>query len=136
MKVHIFAGMMLVASTCWLACKKSKDKEPEALVKIDEAKITDIEWKSESKGTPWYVLKFNSDKTGYQKNIRDSATATYFTYDFKWSVIGTDSIKISYTTYWPVTFKIYAIRDSMLVMNNWIAGGVDDKTKCNYFGHK
>jgi hypothetical protein len=137
MRKLLFAGIMLVVSAGWLACKKSKDNtDEEPLVKIDETRITDIEWKSENKGTPWYILKLNSDKTGYQKNIRDSSAATYFTYDFKWSVLGKDSIKISYTLYRPITFKIYAIHDTMLVMNNWIAGGLKDKTRCNYFGHK
>lgn len=135
MRKLIFAGMMLAASAGWLACKKSKDKT-EDLVKIDETRITDIEWKSENTGTPWYILRFNSDKTGYQKNINKFSDSSYFTYDFKWSVVGQDSIKISYLIYRPVTIKIYEIHDTILVMNNWIAGGLDDETKCNYFGRK
>jgi hypothetical protein len=133
MKTIGFAGIVLLLATSWLACKKSKDNPPVSNLNLE--KFTDKEWRSHTAEIPWFILRFNSDSTGYQKNLKDRSGPTYLTYNFKWSRFLNDSIKISYETYWPITMRVYSVSDNILVINNWMYGGVTDTTKFSLYAN-
>lgn len=133
MKTTVLAGIVLILSTGWLACKKSKDGGNPPPANVNLEKFTDKEWRSHKTETPWYTLRFNSDSTGVQKNIHDITVPTYFTYTFKWSRYRNDSIKINYDLYLPLSVRVYSVSDSLLVINNFIYGGAADSTKVKLY---
>ena len=121
MKKHnlVKACLIITLVSYGVACKKSKDDGPNT---IDEAKLTNKEWRDSKTGTPWTILKFNADKTGYYKSITNLITETYQTFNYTWATKGGDSLKLDIANHGQYTLKVYSVNDTILVTNNWTFG--------------
>ena len=100
---------------------------------VDMSKLTRYKWVSERYGTPRAIISFGKEKVGVLHSRLDLTSEGYRRFAFTWLPLINDSIRLIISDYGTYTFRIYALNDSNLVMNDWMTGGTSDTSKLVFY---